>query len=527
LEPAELWAALHVRRLASAALHAAAAVGELPPLSGPLVVIDGDDRMQRVLQADPLARQRGVQRGMSLAAALALAPEIDARPRDLSREQSLLAQLASLGQHFTPRVSIEPPDGLLLEIKGSRQLFGGLDVLCEQILARYQATGVTAALAVAPTPLAALVGARCGAPLRATDPQVLGSALAPLPLAALRWPTEAVQRLAGMGVRTIGAALRLPRAGFARRFGPVLLQALDRLLGHRHETRGTFATRERFYGRFEPSYEITAHAALLAVLTPLLDDLEHFLLQRQRGITRLQCRFRHRQAPATVCTLGLAAPEANAARLAKLLAEKLAPLALPAPVILCELRSGPLVARPLASAALWSPGEHGHAPAGEMPALVEHLRARLGAEAVYGLCRVPEHRPEAAWRVAEPSIATSRRALERPTQGGRTLARRAMAAGGVSAGSVSPPDAPWSPFRRPLWLLAQPRELTTDAMQWPQHAGAPLRALHGPERIETGWWDGAAAARDYYSALDASGVRLWVFRERTAPHRWCLHGVFG
>ena len=23
------------------------------------------------------------------------------------------------------------------------------------------------------------------------------------------------------------------------------------------------------------------------------------------------------------------------------------------------------------------------------------------------------------------------------------------------------------------------------------------------------------------------GVRLWVFRERTEPHQWFLHGVFG
>jgi protein ImuB len=48
-----------------------------------------------------------------------------------------------------------------------------------------------------------------------------------------------------------------------------------------------------------------------------------------------------------------------------------------------------------------------------------------------------------------------------------------------------------------------------------------------PERIETGWWDGGEIARDYYIALDPQGVRLWVFRERTEPHRWFLHGVFG
>jgi protein ImuB len=48
-----------------------------------------------------------------------------------------------------------------------------------------------------------------------------------------------------------------------------------------------------------------------------------------------------------------------------------------------------------------------------------------------------------------------------------------------------------------------------------------------PERIESGWWDDAEVERDYYTAVDARGVRLWVFRERTAPHRWFLHGVFG
>jgi protein ImuB len=54
-----------------------------------------------------------------------------------------------------------------------------------------------------------------------------------------------------------------------------------------------------------------------------------------------------------------------------------------------------------------------------------------------------------------------------------------------------------------------------------------LRLLGDPERIETGWWDGIEIARDYYTAIDIHGVRLWIFRERAAPHRWFLHGVFG
>jgi protein ImuB len=78
---------------------------------------------------------------------------------------------------------------------------------------------------------------------------------------------------------------------------------------------------------------------------------------------------------------------------------------------------------------------------------------------------------------------------------------------------------------RPLWLLPLPQPLRLRA-GLPLRRG-PLRLVSEPERIESGWWDGGEIARDYYTAVDIHGVRLWVFRERTAPHGWYLHGVFG
>jgi hypothetical protein len=33
--------------------------------------------------------------------------------------------------------------------------------------------------------------------------------------------------------------------------------------------------------------------------------------------------------------------------------------------------------------------------------------------------------------------------------------------------------------------------------------------------------------RDYFETHDENGVRLWVYRERQAPHRWYVHGLFG
>jgi len=50
--------------------------------------------------------------------------------------------------------------------------------------------------------------------------------------------------------------------------------------------------------------------------------------------------------------------------------------------------------------------------------------------------------------------------------------------------------------------------------------------IDGPERIESGWWDGNDVGRDYFVAAGPGGERLWVFRDR-ADHRWYLHGRFG
>jgi protein ImuB len=120
--------------------------------------------------------------------------------------------------------------------------------------------------------------------------------------------------------------------------------------------------------------------------------------------------------------------------------------------------------------------------------LVERLRARLGEEAVYGVCLIAEHRPEAAWRrVHELRLTGAPQVLE----------------GMIDQG-----------MPRPVWLLNEPLPLTKPQL------------LQGPERIESGWWDGKGVARDYYVACpQPQGIRLWVFQERQSK-RWYVHGVF-
>jgi protein ImuB len=436
-------------------------------------------------------------------AELWLAVHLSASPSPPSQQD--FERLAVRAQRLTPRVSPDPPDGLLLEVKGSLHLFGGVEGLSREMAGECSRLRLPGTLAVAPTPLAALALARAGRKvgvsgslLVVTDPAQLVGKLSPLPLALLRWPQDTLGRLARIGVRTIGEALRLPRAGFARRFGTAQLQALDRLVGRASDLRDGFEVRARFRRRRELLYELESHAALLAVVTPLLQELGEFLEARQCGVLALECRLQHRNVPPSRCVLRLAAPLADPKQMAALLEEKLSALVLPEPVRACELRSGALVARVLASAGLWRGGEHGGGVGAQAPDLIERLRVRLGDGAVYGLRVVDDHRAEAGWKIREPVIGTS---------------------------TVSEVDDRESVDRRPLWLLSVPR-LLRERDGLPRRRGA-LRLLGEAERIETGWWDGGEIARDYYTAVDVRGARLWVFREREPPHRWFLHGVFG
>jgi protein ImuB len=120
--------------------------------------------------------------------------------------------------------------------------------------------------------------------------------------------------------------------------------------------------------------------------------------------------------------------------------------------------------------------------------LLERLQERFGLGGVYGLRTVAEHRPERAW-------------AKRLDSDGRR-ARRA---------------APWrNREERPLWLLTTPVALERDS----------LELCSGPERIESGWWDEHDVARDYYTAKNGQGQKLWVFRDRRT-RGWFVHGLFG
>ena len=411
---------------------------------------------------------------------------------------AVLLRLCLHAQRFTSFVSIEPPNALLLEIQGSLKLFGPLERLHAGIDACWRDLALPAHSATAPSTLAALWLARCqpraGHPAVIEDLGVLAGHLAKLPIACTAWDIERLQTLRAMGVTRVGELLRLPRAGLARRLGPGAVQDLDIALARQFAPRRAFVPRERFRARCDFETEIENVAYLEKALEPLIARCADFLRKRQAGVQALRLKLRHRAGPATRVHLGLASITSERRRLMDVLVQKLGRLELEAPVRGMELVSGSL--QPLSAGSLdVFAGLSGTGAGGgrdSVPQLVERLRARLGEDAVYGVASIPEHRPEAAWRrVHELSLASARRMGEKMTDRG--------------TGDGMP---------RPVWLLDAPLAISL-----------PDMLEQGPERIESGWWDGRGVARDYYVARRNGGPKLWVFQERRSKH-WYVHGVF-
>lgn len=478
-------------------------------------VFDEQRGMRRILDANAHARAAGIVAGLSINAALSLSPALNLAARSPAREALVMNRLAVWAAQFTSLVSIESRDVLLLEIAGSLRLFDGIPSIRQQVGRGLEEKGLTAMVAIAPTPLASVWLAKSGRGQCIDDAARLAGSLGPVPLNRLDWPDSVVELLRGMGVTTIGDCLRLPRQGFARRCGARFLNELDRALGRLPDPRESHRAPERFCAECELDEEESDRELLLPVCRELLQKLERFLRTRQIQIQRVKFSFFHLQTQVTHLTLGCVQAGQSIEHWFDLLRIKLDRIELAAPVIAICLKGGPSQPSSTATGSLLLDGsERSKTNAASITSLIERLSARMGDAAVHGVVTIAEHRPQRAWRPARlldeaPRCATSSGFWnEREMPGLLNEIQR--------TNSLL--------LRRPLWLLDVPEPLATKDNR-PLYHGQ-LSLVNGPERLESGWWDDEGIARDYFVARSEDGLHVWVYRDRGSS-AWYLHGIFG
>lgn len=451
-----------------------------------LVISSGGNRPQ-VIACDARAQAAGIHTGMALSAAYALSSRILVRVRDSAQELRALEATALWALQFTSHVVVSPPSSLLLEIGGSLRLFGGLDALRLRIRDASAELGFDAVIAVAPTPLGAQWLARAGLEATIADPASLRDRLGRLPVAYLESRRDALESFRRMGLRTLGEVARLPRDGLARRFGQALLDRLDRAYGALPDPQPTFIEPAQFRAALSLPSPVTEVEALLFAAHRLMLQMSGYLSARNAGAMRLKLAMTSEDGKTLGAIVALSVPSRDPKHLINLLRERLSLAQLPGRIETIALEALELAQLAPRNFSLFPDRDQS---CEEKAVLVEKLRARLGDNAVHGLSLYPDARPELAWREAEPGTKMQ----------------------------------PSPSLPRPTWLLPRPRHIDLrDGSPW---LDGRLSLLDGPERIESGWWDGDDVMRDYFVARNADGATFWIYRERSVDGHWFLHGVF-
>ena len=474
-ERSSLWMSLFFPRLSLEALDADVD-------ARPWAVIDEAHGKQVVRAASQPARKMGVETGMALTAAYALCPELETEQRDHSAEQACLTDLADGAVQYSSMVSLEP-QALLLEIGASLKLFGGLQALCARVEGDLRQQPYQVDIAVAPSPQAALLLARCGMKACITESAALRAVLGKLPLAVLPVSEEQTSLLGKMGLRELRDLWRLPREGVIKRLGLEFIDYLDRLLCDKPEFRLFHKSAPNFSASWSFPQETDSMTFILYGIEQLLPRLVNFMRLRELALNRLQLIFYHPDKETSRLELGTRQLCRDETHLSALIRERFNQQKLPAPVLELALLASEFHPAVINNQALFAPGGEQSTAWQEV---LDQLQTRLGEEAVCHLQLRDERRPEYAWAYGLTHHAEPK--THRPLK------------------------------KRPLWLLSQPQRL-----------GRTLKDItltSEKERIEGGWWDGFDIWRDYYRARGHNGRRLWLFRN-LQDGEWYLQGLFG
>jgi protein ImuB len=453
--------------------------GNSRPRDLPLAVSDGDARRPLILDTNPAARRLGIRPGLPVSAALSLAGALQVSVRDRLAEHAALDRLAAWAYQYSSAVSVlAPRHTLLLETGGSERLLGDSESLARQLSADLLDLGYHARAGTGPTPEAAQLAARRG--LHFTSLDALQEALRTLPLQALLLDDAQCAALEKMGFRHAREVLRLPRKALARRLGTGAVTYLDRLCGRRPDPQTHWRLPETFRSGMDLPAEIVSSQGLLFPLRRLVSELCGVLRACDRGVQSVSFHLLLRRGEERL-ELSFQQPNRDEAHIMQLLRERLERFRLPQPARHVSLAAGRFLEFEAGATGLFvDPDDPSSNP---LEPLLERLRARLGPDAVSGLRGVEDHRPEHSW---------SRRRLEEPAE------CQAMP-------------------HRPVWLFPRPKRCRIE----------DYRVLAGPERIETGWWDGRDCRRDYFVVRDREGSTLWAYREYKPRPGWYLHGLFG
>lgn len=458
-----------------------------------------------ITAANALAEKEGICAGMVAADARAIFPSLKIFDDDDSLAAKVLKGFAEWFIRYSPIVSIDVPDGLLLDITGCTHLWGGEKQYLTDINKRLKSFGYIARTAIADTIGAAWAIARYGEGTTIAEPNQHMNALLPLPPAALKIDIETVEQLENLGLRQIGSFINMERSALRRRFGGQFLHQLDVATGAKEAFIKPVVPVEQYMERLPCLEPIINANGIQIALQKLLDRLCSRFIKDGKGLRTAIFKCFRIDGKTVQIDIGTNKPSSNTKHLFKLFELKIENIEPATGIELFTLEAPKVEDVVPRQEKLWNVNIGLND--GKVYELLDRMQGKLGVNTIRRYLPDEHYWPERSYKLAT--------ALDEPIK------------------------AKWKCDKpRPVQILSSPEliEVTAPIPDYPPMMFRYRGVLHkimkadGPERIEQEWWLQQGQHRDYYTVEDEEGRRYWLYRsghyDEGKTCQWFIHGFF-
>ncbi|HEX8169013.1 MAG TPA: DNA polymerase Y family protein [Thermoanaerobaculia bacterium] len=451
-----------------------------------VAIVDGNGNSAHVVAATRRARTKGIRPGQSLAQARSILPKLIARGRDSECERTAQEALLEVAETFSPRVE-DAGDGVVyIDISGMERHFDSEDDLGKAILRACDRVHLPARCGIAASKLAARVAAELPKSPRVVKPGQEAEFLAPLPLARLTPELDAATTLQRWGLQSIGELAGLPESEVAARLGELGRELHYAARGIDPRPLIPRALPPEFREGMELEWPLVALEPFLYIASAALDRLAERLELQGFACKRLELTMMLDPDGYAARAIDLPAPTRDVKTMLTLLRLDLEKTPPGAPVVGFTLAAFPDRPR-RAQLSLFGPAALSPE---KLATTIARLVAMLGEERVGMPVTVDGHLPE---RFALDDFAPP------PPP---DLKRKPQKSRGLLAVRVFRP-----PIRVDVHTSARNGETQITAIEGEGDLAGAVRTASGPWRLESGWWNDAPAAREYWDVeLERGGV---------------------
>lgn len=456
-----------------------------------------------ITEANAVARSNGIHPGMAIADARAAVPSLEVMHDSEGHQEKLLRRFAEWCIRFTPVVAVDLPDGLMLDATGCAHLWKGEKNYLQVIVDRWKSMGYRVRAGMADTAAAAWAVSRFGQETL-IKPGRQHTDLLTLPPEALRLSPEHVERLRKLGLRWLGDFIGMPHQVLRRRFGPGIVDRIDKMLGREADPLQPIIEPSPYQERLSSLEPIVTAAGIAIAVRSLLETLCARLNKEGKGIRKAMLSAYRIDGRVEKVSIATSRATHQVEHLFKLFDMKFPQIAPGWGIELFILDALQVEDVSAEQERLWE-GSCGLQDR-QLAELMDRISNKMNV-------RIRRYLPaEHYW--PERSMQTADSLRDTP----------------ATEWVINKP--------RPVTLLPLPEriEVTAPIPDYPPMLFRYKGQLHtivradGPERIEREWWTEAGPHRDYYAVEDQEGRRYWLFRSghyaAGTSHQWFIHGVF-